>query len=455
MPNDNKKTGQDVINQTPITDDAPPVLAIENDTPPMLQEQQPVVSSSAQPSMQTATLVTDDSNQQTFAVPADNTEDQGSAAPADDVLMPPVVTSQKKKFAGGKVIATILGLFLLVGGLGAGVILTQQNQNIAEKAGEECDYGAITGTVGVAQVTDGPKLCAGDKIYYNPATGNYSLHGPSGNLIGEYRIVGSGGGGGACRADTVNCPPGSTVDYNQPLYQYCRDVHDGGSSCSGPGTAQKETGCCVAAGKDGCGNPEYTTYNCCPADAPSVCTDTVSNYTKNITWPGNPQTTCFEYDSFGILRNDTYISHTNVNCREELVEQGEGQKPKRENVCDAVVTCQKTVKVCKCEGGTPPPTPVVTARCQNIKAYSSTWVELTAAQLAALKPTDTVNFCVAGTATGGSFDKAKFTINGTAQAETSTVRPSSTDFCQSYVIPTGTTTFNLTAQVHHTTLGWK
>ncbi len=64
----------------------------------------------------------------------------GSAAPSDDIVMAPIVTTTtpKKKFAGGKIIATILGLFLLVGGVGAGVYLTGQNQNVNEKAGQTC-----------------------------------------------------------------------------------------------------------------------------------------------------------------------------------------------------------------------------------------------------------------------------------------------------------------------------
>lgn len=64
--------------------------------------------------------------------------DNGSAAPSNDLNISGVVgtTPPKKKFAGGKVIATILGLFLLVGGVGAGVFLTSQDQNISEKASD-------------------------------------------------------------------------------------------------------------------------------------------------------------------------------------------------------------------------------------------------------------------------------------------------------------------------------
>ncbi len=103
---------------------------------------------------------------------------------------------------------------------------------------------------------------------------------------------------------------------------------------------------------------------------------------------------------------------------------------------------------------TPTPAPI-TAVCQNIKAYSSTWTELTAAQLAALKTGNTVNFCVTGSATGGSFNKAKLTINNVAQAETTMKRPGSIDFCQTYTIPANTTSFVITAQINHVTLGWK
>jgi uncharacterized protein HemX len=45
-----------------------------------------------------------------------------------------VTGAPKKKFGTGKIIATILGLFLLIGGIGGGVLLTQQNQNVSEKA---------------------------------------------------------------------------------------------------------------------------------------------------------------------------------------------------------------------------------------------------------------------------------------------------------------------------------
>lgn len=115
-------------------------------------------------------------------------------------------------------------------------------------------------------------------------------------------------------------------------------------------------------------------------------------------------------------------------------------------------TCTTNVKV---QIATPTPTPVVTAQCQNVTAYSPTWTVLTASQLSALKSGSSVNFCVVGSASAGIFDKAKFTINNIAQAETTTKRPNTQDFCQSYTIPANTYSFNVTAQIHHATLGWK
>ncbi len=96
------------------------------------------------------------------------------------------------------------------------------------------------------------------------------------------------------------------------------------------------------------------------------------------------------------------------------------------------------------------------ASCTNIKAYNASWVALSDAQLSALKPNDQINFCVTGTASGGSFDKARFTINGALKADTTAKRPGGNDFCQSYTIPGGGVNgFSVSAQIHHTTLGWR
>lgn len=105
---------------------------------------------------------------------------------------------------------------------------------------------------------------------------------------------------------------------------------------------------------------------------------------------------------------------------------------------------------------TPTPTlpPGVTAACGEVEAYDTNWNKLTSTQLAALDPGDVVRFVVSGTSSSGTFDKAKFTVNGTALPETSTKKPGSDAFYVEYTIPASGTNFSVSAQVHHSTLGW-
>jgi hypothetical protein len=82
-----------------------------------------------------------------------------------------------------------------------------------------------------------------------------------------------------------------------------------------------------------------------------------------------------------------------------------------------------------------------------VKAYDSSWNILSNAQLSALTPGTTINFCVSGGPSETTFDQAKFTINGTTLPVTTTLRPGSTDFCQTYTILPTDTTVNVSAQI--------
>lgn len=123
---------------------------------------------------------------------------------------------------------------------------------------------------------------------------------------------------------------------------------------------------------------------------------------------------------------------------------------------------------CKFGGGgtpsTPTPTPTTappggggggpTAQCLNIQAFDTNWVQLSGAQLAALRPGDKVRFTVAGQTSSGSFDRARFIINGTTRPEVTGKRPATQEFFDEYTIPDGISTFSINAQLHHSTLGW-
>lgn len=90
------------------------------------------------------------------------------------------------------------------------------------------------------------------------------------------------------------------------------------------------------------------------------------------------------------------------------------------------------------------------ANCRNITAWDTDWVSLTPSDLTLLQEGDVVRFVVAGQASSGTFDKAKFTINGTVLPETTAVRPGGTnEFYSEYTVPAGTTSFTVSAQIHH------
>ncbi|MFZ3301717.1 MAG: hypothetical protein WA152_03330 [Microgenomates group bacterium] len=388
MPNDNQKS---VTNnqqaQTgslpPVpTDDMPPIV-MEDTTPPMLSTND----------LPLANAQTTPETTPTVELPK---TDSGSAAPSDDVVMAPVITTQKKKFAGGKVIATILGLFLLVGGLGAGIVLVDQNQNIEEKAGA-CNGGCGPGSE-----------CGGEDQWGN------AFCVPSGTTQEEIDAALQPGSGGLDNIGAFEPAGQSNLDYLPDIGQ----TSDAGQTWTEWQQANQT---------DNCSLPSSLQFLCVVGVATTENHPNLpAGYTKwcnsdgrcSISGPGCP-TICGEY----IIGTSTGGTTTGG---------GGGDNP------------------------TPtPPTTVITASCQDVKAYSSTWTLLTDAQLSQLEVGDSVNFCVTGVATGGSFNKARFTINNIAQAETTTIRPSSTDFCQSYVIPAAVANFNIKAQINHVTLGWK
>jgi hypothetical protein len=96
----------------------------------------------------------------------------------------------------------------------------------------------------------------------------------------------------------------------------------------------------------------------------------------------------------------------------------------------------------------------MTATCSEVKAYNSNWQELSANDLKNLKPNDVVRFVVGGTTSGGSFQKAQFTINGTQRAEVTNKKPGEERFYDEYTVPSGVTSFNVQAKIFHSTLGW-
>ncbi|MDO8341521.1 MAG: hypothetical protein Q7T59_06125 [Candidatus Woesebacteria bacterium] len=438
MPKDN--------NQTPVipttnSDDQSPVF-MEETLPPMPQET---------PITQDMAPVENKQDTKPNETPVETPIiDSGSAAPQDDAIMPPIVTSKnKKKFAGGKIIATILGLFLLIGGVGAGVFLVKQNQNINEKASLAC--GVEGNCLNLNQT-----CCEGLKTEADLDKCNQA------GVQTGYKCV-------------MGC---ANVGTCLKLYQTC---------CSGY-EPYADTACNNVGVESGykCKIPAKT-----PTPTPTTASITIPNNCDTQIKCSKGDTTCSVGNLFN--KGTCYVNHYRCDkladgkgCSQYLV-AGQATSASFNQSCGSeqidlyCEACGYTgsnqleintghTYVCSGTPTTPPTAPPTTpptsapgtASCTDIKVYTIqnrsdmvVWDVKSEASLSNFKAGDNIYFCVNGTSSSGSFDKARFNVNGNFLPDTTTKRPGSNDFCSLYTIPSGTTTFNITSQIHHTTLGWK
>jgi len=419
MPKDNNQTQNPQNNTASVTDDMPPIM-MEDTHPPMINEGKQ------------ATVI----NDQPLPTVAPPITDSGSAAPADDIVMPSVVTSgpnsksPTKKFGGGKVIATILGLFLLVGGVGAGVMLTQQNQDIREQASGGCSSNTSRSSC--------ESSCGSPKADGKTYTCRWSTEQGACKESGNVCTNGTGEDNSREEITGGNCGATQTVE-------------NGWFQC-GSGTGGPDCTFCLKASNRTCN--EVLASRQCNVGGFGSCKN-ISGEVEIYYCQGNPPPDtslgCQEKDPLpaGVSWDSTNKSITGSFCGTVQVDDKDSS---------TVVFCSRT-DTSGCGTSTTPPAttpPAISAACQDVKAYSTNnWTLLTPAVLSTLKAGDSVNFCVTGSASSGSFNKARFTINGSLLPETTTVRPGGTDFCQLYVIPAGATNFVVMAQINHITLGWK
>lgn len=407
MPNDNTKTSN-----TSQTNDVPQVFS-EDVLPPMPQNNG--VNSTAPT---TNTTPSNEVKVDTAVEQKTETNDSGSAAPSNDINLPPVVmgTTPKKKFGSGKVIATILGLFLLVGGLGAGTYLVQQNQNIEERAGA-CGGGC------------GPGMqCAGDLD--NDGVGECVPRGTTDEEIDN--ALNGGGGldniGGVESTINTNGTYNTTGTTNQTSWNEWQNEQQG--------VGQLNTGCTAPTGL------EFLCGTACNSNEPGVaCLSSA---------PGN-------------LPAGYTIQGPNSGGRYTISGPGCG------GICGEYRIQTSTGGGGGGGGGggnNPTPTPpVFTAVCQSVKAYSTSGnneVPLTQTQLSALRSGDVINLCVQGQKSGGTFTKMRWTINGSLQAEEAITDNTGTTnegrYCRAYTIPAtlpNNGAFTFKAELYHSTLGWK
>ena len=368
-------------------------------------------------------------------LPEDGIPSNGSGAPPETSS---VVPKAKKKFGGGRIIATILGLIVLVGGVGAGILLTRQPQLFQQKA---------TGnTVDCGVKPDGSTLFCNTDTQVCCNTG--------------------------CKSKTSGCevgnePQGVTRCSNDSnTVANCRDQLPGYEFCLN-GTNMHciaQSGTLLGCGQDYGGSACVTNPNAYPVDC-VISTNPCGgggNCRKWICPQGdtNKDGKCQTGDT-GASYTD-YTDCSNINCGGQccqidwLNSPGGGYCTNARNCKEIKLDCSPSTSP-PSSVPTPTPTPTPTPQapsCISVKAYDDSWTVLSSTQLSTLTTGDVVNFCVNGSAAAGTLDKAQFIINTTLKPETVTKRPSSSDFCQPYTILSTDTMINVKAKVHHSSGVW-
>ncbi len=201
MPDDNKTTD---TNPTPTQD----VSGVGQTIPPMEPSISTPIPPPASPADQGQTTDIPPSAANSTVPPPPPIIEEQKEGKAD---IPPIVTTggKPKGKVSKKVIATILGILFLVGGVSAGVILVQQQQEIREEASVTEPH---------CTVLDSQSYCIGNYLSNDCWCGDVS--GPSN---ADYWCCTLKGNPGVIVSDKNCCPPAGWADYTWGATEYGED----------------------------------------------------------------------------------------------------------------------------------------------------------------------------------------------------------------------------------------
>lgn len=432
------------------------------------------------------------------------------ALPPDESVIPPVIpaTPPTPAHSKAKIVGTILVFLILLIGIPVGVFLVQRVQEIRERAFEEvdcdpyggfnryasqCDCGRMQPygeMVSVAVCNDGttfplgptgvqcetgecpppeppPPDCTnpdgneGDRIRGDP----YCIEGegcPSDPSVGIGRVL-------VCQDSqwvettpecTPECPAPGDITWSQCSVTDGPEPNLPCGSCSvtsvGAGTMAFSCELDCGGSASNCPGGSAGTYSIahrwerCNNRGTGACTSSSSDYVESGDL-GGPGPWTIDGQST-VNGSGTFPNPGCGRVQVDVQMSAEGT--------DVAAGVYDTGKDCvePTPAPTPPPPPPgeeepppTTAECKNIKAYDANFTQLSATQLAQLKPGDSVRFAVSGTTSSGSFDQARFRVNDGAWQQTTT-KNSFGEFFIVFTVPSGVTTFKVEAEVHHADL---
>lgn len=309
-----------------------------------------------------------------------------------------------KKYGGKKIIATIFGVLVLVGGITAGVTLVQRQQLLEQEAasGKECQQ-AEDCILLEEPGNSGSYSAPGEIVKIDITAKDVFTYQPGTTEDGCYRVNIEGRNVTWQRyGDGPNCKDVSNVQIKfRGSIEFIKICHYTQNPSAHPWQAIEISQQAWDMGHDDAHDFKKTEYDFL-----------YTNSDTNCPWPepGNQGITCAD-----------------IWC---------------ENNTTPVVT------------PTPEDNPQITAECSEVKIYNSTWKPLTAEGIDELNEGNIVRFAVSGETSSGTFDKAKFSVNSTNLGETTLKKPGTEEFYIEYTIPGGIENFTVTAQIHHSELGW-
>ncbi len=291
MPDDNKpitNTGLPGTSTQPGASSIPPPIS-----PSSAQDQ---ATSAPPPSMQDGLVsppppIVEEEKPEETAASGGVSVEESPAAPS----IPPVMTTSGaggKKFGGKKVIATILGVLVLVGGIGAGVVLVQRQQDIREKAGymtgacRECEGGKCVQRLTPPNCNPAENECTYDSdcVETPPTDGGDTGGTDTGGGSKKSTTKPCASAGGECVTTTATACltiGRERVDGSCPSGQLCCQVSN--TCASRGGECVFAAGNCSTLGRENIVNGSCPTgYNCCkpanPCTGECIATNAGSCY---------------------------------------------------------------------------------------------------------------------------------------------------------------------------------
>lgn len=357
--------------------------------------------------------------------------DTATTVPADGI--PTDGEKKPKKKVSGKIIATILGILILVGGLGTGLYLVGQQQDLRNRAtGEYAQWDACAGQTS-------------DKCFYYDCSQKIQCSGSGANgtivlgfcgNLADYPQCGGGdendvnctGGGYACSSNEQCCS-----GFCDPASNNCGTESNGNGNGGACTPVSDPTVSCI---------PDHESPNACNANGERCTTIYVGE--NGWTEPCCTGISSTDPNAKIICGNPKYYCISGGYCIENATCD---YRPAVGCVVDP--TCNGTPN----GTGTPPTETPAVPFCQEISAYDSAWTKLSADGLKALKAGDKIYLTVKGG--NGSFDKAKFQINTGAWTDSTNLKSGTTnEYYYEYTLE-NLTSFTVNAQVHTTAGEWK